>query len=153
MPYSNLRKGRYSEPGREYLVTTVTQQRVPWFEDFYSARLLVQEMQQLEKEGVASWLAWAIMPDHFHALLSLGGAVSLGEAMNRLKGRSARAVNARFSRTGSFWQRSFHDHALRTEEDRLEIARYVVTNPLRAGIVERLGDYPHWDSVWLQLSP
>jgi putative transposase len=29
------------------------------------------------------------------------------------------------------------------------IARYIVANPLRAGLVERLGDYPHWDAVWL----
>jgi REP element-mobilizing transposase RayT len=149
MPYSNLRKGRYSEPGREYLVTTVTHERVPWFQDFYSARLLVMEMQRLEKEGVAAWLAWVIMPDHFHALLSLTGETSLGAVMNSLKGRSARAINARYGRTGSLWQTSFHDHALRTEEDRMEIARYVVANPLRAGIVECLGDYPHWDSVWL----
>jgi REP element-mobilizing transposase RayT len=149
MPYNDLRKGRYSEPGREYLVTTVTHQRIPWFTDLPVARLLVMEMQRLEKEGVAIWLAWVIMPDHFHALLSLTGQTSLGAVMNRLKGRSARLINAQYGRVGAFWQKSFHDHALRTEEDRLEIARYVVANPLRAGIVERLGDYPHWDSVWL----
>jgi REP element-mobilizing transposase RayT len=149
MPYNDLRKGRYSEPGREYLVTTVTHQRHPWFTDLTTARLLVKEMQRLQEEGVTVWLAWVIMPDHFHALLSLTGQISLGAVMNRLKGRSARAINARLGRAGDFWQTSFHDHALRSEEDRLEIARYVVANPLRAGIVERLGDYPHWDSVWL----
>jgi len=149
MPYNDLRKGRYSEPGREYLVTTVTHQRQPWFTDLYVGRLLVKEMQQLQGEGNAIWLAWVIMPDHFHALLSLSGAGSLGDVMHKLKGRSARAINSQAGRTGPFWQRSFHDHALRTEEDRLEIARYVVVNPLRAGIVGRLGDYPHWDSVWL----
>lgn len=149
MPYNDLRKGRYSEPGREYLVTTVTHRRHPCFVDLSMARLLVKEMQRLEEEDVVVWLAWVIMPDHFHALLSLTGRVSLGEVMNRLKGRSARAINARLGRAGPFWQRSFHDHALRAEEDRLAIARYVVANPLRAGLVERLGDYPHWDSVWL----
>ena len=153
MPYSNLRKGRYSEPGREYLVTIVTHLRVLWFKDFYSTRLLVKEMQRLEREGAVTWLAWVVMPDHFHALLSLDGRISLSEAMNKLKGRSARVINKQLDRTGPFWQRSFHDHALRREEDRLQLARYVVTNPLRAGIVERLGGYPHWDSVWLPLSP
>lgn len=153
MPYSNLRKGRYSEPGREYLVTIVTHQRAPWFNDLPSVRLLVKEMRSLEREGAVRWLAWVAMPDHFHALLSLDGSVSLSEAMNKLKGRSARVINRQLNRTGSFWQRSFHDHALRKEEDRLQMARYVVANPLRTGMVERLGDYPHWDSVWVQLSP
>ena len=67
MPYSNLRNGRYSEPGREYLVTAVTHQRVLWFNDFYLARLLVNEMQRLDREGSVTWLAWVVMPDHFHA--------------------------------------------------------------------------------------
>ena len=70
MPYSNLRKGRYSEPGREYLVT---HQRMPWFNDLHSVRLLVKEMRSLEQEGAVTWLAWVVMPDHFHALLSLDG--------------------------------------------------------------------------------
>ena len=153
MPYSNLRKGRYSEPGREYLVTIVTHLREQWFKDFYSTRLMVKEMQRLEREGSVTWLAWVVMPDHFYALLSLDGRVSLSEAMNKLKGRSARVINKLLDRTGPFWQSSFYDHALRREEDRLQLARYVVANPLRAGIVERLGDYPHWDSVWLPLSP
>lgn len=153
MPYSNLRKGRYSEPGREYLVTIVTHQRAPWFNDLPSVRLLVKEMRSLEREGAVRWLAWVAMPDHFHALLSLDGSISLSEAINKLKGRSARVINRQLNRTGSFWQRSFHDHALRKEEDRLQLARYVVANPLRAGMVERLGNYPHWDSVWVPLSP
>jgi len=47
------------------------------------------------------------------------------------------------------WQDGFHDHALRQEEDLAEVARYIVANPLRAGLVERVGDYSHWDAVWL----
>jgi REP element-mobilizing transposase RayT len=148
MPYSDLRKGRFSESGREYLVTTVTHQRQPWFTDLYVARLLAREMRRLEEEGIATWLAWVVMPDHVHALVSLAGEVDLGEVMNRLKGRSARVINVHVGRTGPFWQSNFHDHALRAEEDRLAVARYIVANPLRAGLVDRLGDYPHWDSVW-----
>jgi len=29
------------------------------------------------------------------------------------------------------------------------MARYIVANPLRAGLVERIGDYPLWDATWL----
>ncbi|MFV3290267.1 transposase, partial [Pseudomonas sp. NY11955] len=29
------------------------------------------------------------------------------------------------------------------------VARYIVANPIRAGLVSRVGDYPHWDAVWL----
>jgi len=41
------------------------------------------------------------------------------------------------------------DHALRTDENLLNVARYIIANPLRAGLVTRIGDYPLWDSIWL----
>ncbi len=69
--------------------------------------------------------------------------------MHLVKGRSARQINLAFGRTQRLWQPGFHDRALRAEEDRLAAARYIVANPLRAGLVRRVADYPHWDCVWL----
>jgi REP element-mobilizing transposase RayT len=46
-------------------------------------------------------------------------------------------------------QRAFYDHALRQDEDVQGVARYIVANPLRAGLVENIGDYPLWDAIWL----
>ena len=50
---------------------------------------------------------------------------------------------------GGLWQRGYHDRALRRDEDLKAAARYIVMNPLRAGLVKRPGDYPLWDAVWL----
>jgi putative transposase len=58
-------------------------------------------------------------------------------------------VNNRLKRTGKLWQRGFYDHALRKDEDVLKLARYIVANPIRAGIINKIGDYPLWDAVWL----
>ena len=63
MTYNDLRKGRYSESGREYLVTVVTEGRRPVFGDFYASRLLIREMRRLDVEGALIWQAWVIMPD------------------------------------------------------------------------------------------
>ncbi len=149
MPYSELRKGRYSEPGREYLVTAAVQGRAPLFLDFTLARACIRELARTERETDARWLAWVLMPDHFHGLVGLGDSTDLSELMRRFKGASANAVNRARARTGRLWQPGFHDHALRREQSRIAVARYIVANPLRAGLVTRLGDYPHWDSVWL----
>jgi REP element-mobilizing transposase RayT len=89
------------------------------------------------------------MPDHFHGLVTLGEGADLATLMRLLKGASARAVNRVLARRGPLWQPAYHDRALRRDEDRLAAARYIVANPLRAGLVRRLGDYPHWDSIWL----
>lgn len=38
MTYSNLRKGLHSQPGQVYHITTVTQQRIPYFAVFDNGR-------------------------------------------------------------------------------------------------------------------
>jgi putative transposase len=151
MSYNDLRKGRFSETGREYLITSVTHQRTALFEDFTSARLLINTLRESEQRHQCQWLCWVIMPDHFHGLLQLQNAdeYDLAQIMKFVKGHSAKGINQQLNRTGSIWQTGFHDHALRKEEDRLAIARYIVANPLRAGLVKKLADWPHWDSVWL----
>jgi len=62
--------------------------------------------------------------------------------------RSVKSVSAH-RLGGALWQRGFHDHALRRDEDIEDIARYIVANPLRAGLVRHIGDYPHWDAIWI----
>jgi hypothetical protein len=46
------------------------------------------------------------------------------------------------------WERGFHDRALRHEDDLVDMARYLVLNPVRARVVRRIGDYPYWDAIW-----
>jgi putative transposase len=50
---------------------------------------------------------------------------------------------------GPLWQKGFHDHAVRGDEDMRALARYVVANPVRAGLVRSVREYPHWDARWL----
>ena len=89
------------------------------------------------------------MPDHLHGLLQLGERDELSVVVNRLKSASARYANRALGRTGAVWAKAFHDHALRSDEDLQNVARYVVANPLRAGLVTQGGDYPFWNAVWL----
>ncbi|TBV01543.1 REP-associated tyrosine transposase [Phytopseudomonas dryadis] len=137
-----LRLGRWSSIGQMYMVTTVTLNRAPVFSDFHAARMLVDTLRQDASRGSHQTLCYVIMPDHLHWLLQLQHG-SLSQLVGRIKSLSAR----RFGKP--LWQKGFHDHALRHEEDVRGIARYMVANPLRAGLVNRLGDYPHWDAAWL----
>jgi hypothetical protein len=38
---------------------------------------------------------------------------------------------------------------LRRDENIRQAARYIVANPVRAGLVRRAADYPYWDCIWL----
>ena len=143
-----LRLGRCSEPGRIYLLTAVVCDREPLFGHFVAGRVLVSELRAATDEGWVNSLALVVMPDHLHWLVELRGH-SLAALMRRIKGRSARTINAQLGRQGPVWQAGYHDRALRQEEDLQDVARYVVANPLRAGLVRRIGDYPLWDAIWL----
>jgi putative transposase len=150
MPYDNLRKGRHSEANRAYFVTTVLADRKKrYFADFLCARRVVNEMRILHDHEMVVSLAWVIMPDHVHWLFQLTDKVDLSSVMKQLKARSAHSVNAYLNRKGPLWQKAFYDHGVRDGEDIRGIARYIVANPVRAGLVEKLGDYPHWDAIWL----
>jgi putative transposase len=96
----------------------------------------------------AKSLCYVVMPDHFHLLLQLENT-SLDKVMNRIKSRSAVLLNRTLGLSGRFWQPGFHERALRQDEDLQAMARYVVANPLRAGMVRKLANYPYWNAIWL----
>lgn len=150
-PHSHtLRNGRYSEPGRIYLITAITRERRPVFADWRLGRIVAHTLRQSDAEGRSQTLAWVTMPDHLHWLMALGEGAELSKTVGWVKGVSARRLTTLGGNVGSgLWQPGFHDHALRKDEDVHAIARYVVANPLRKKLVERIGDYPLWDAVWL----
>ncbi|MEI7870180.1 MAG: transposase [Candidatus Methylumidiphilus sp.] len=147
--HAALRKGRVSLHGQIYLVTTTTLDRQSVFLDFRAAQAAARSFEDKSVLADATLLAWVLMPDHFHGLLQLGETIDLQNMMNRLKSASARRVNRVIGHEGALWARTHHDHALRQEEDLLQTARYIVANPVRAGLVKRVGDYPFWNAVWL----
>jgi putative transposase len=142
MPYCDLRKGRYSAHGMTYHITTVTKGRAPLCADFTLGRVVVRQIKRLQDEGHADTLCFVVMPEHLHWLMVLRGG-ALSDGVRRLKGRTAQVLGR------PVWQPSFYDHAFREDEDLRILARYIVANPLRAGLVERIADYPLWNSVWL----
>ncbi|GAA0641812.1 transposase [Halomonas beimenensis] len=128
-------------PGYCYLLTMVTASRYPVFlhpghaaaasREFYASAVL--------KHG--DTLCYVVMPDHVHWLVQLKGDLSV--LVRVYKSRVSMVVGK------PVWQSGFHDHALRLEEDLRATARYVVANPLRAGLVTNITDYPYWNAVWL----
>ena len=73
----------------------------------------------------------------------------LSRVVKTLKARSALTINRQLGQNGSIWQRAYYDRAARKDEDIREIARFIIANPLRAGLAQNIGDYPHWDCIWM----
>lgn len=146
----HLRKGRVSTAGQIYLVTTVTHQRQPLFNNFNNARFVIKSLRHVEHARHLQSLCFVIMPDHLHWLLSLVSASDLSQLVADVKRRSSYRINEQSKKIGSvIWQPGFHDYALRKEDGIKGVARYVIANPLRAGLFDKIGDYPFWDAAWL----
>jgi len=144
-----LRRGRHSQPGGIYLITTTTISRAPLFNDFWRARAAIMAMNHPASLGDARLLAWVLMPDHLHLLLQVGVDDLLSMVVGRIKSRSATAANRSSMQSAGVWSKGYHDRALRQVDDIRATARYIVANPVRAGLVRRCGDYPFWDAAWL----
>jgi REP element-mobilizing transposase RayT len=144
-----LRKGRASISGQVYHVTAITRERQPVFEDLFLGRIIVSCLKYESEAGRATTLCYVVMPDHLHWLLELTGKSSLSRVVHNVKSQSARQINAVSGHVAAVWQRGFYDRAIRRDEDLPLVARYLVANPQRAGIVKSCREYPLWDAVWL----
>ena len=140
---SNIRKGRVSLEGHVYHVTLPTQNRHKAFLPFRNAQLFKQCLRNSDLSSHTETLCFCIMPDHIHWLLKL-----TSDSISRVIAR----VKAEYSRKSGtkVWQDGFHDHTIRSDESLVNVAHYIVANPLRAGLVKEIGNYPHWDSIWLK---
>ncbi|WP_063672920.1 REP-associated tyrosine transposase [Dyella thiooxydans] len=146
--HSALRRGRISLPGQVYLITATTRHRQLLFGDHAAAHAASRVIHTRDHWGDAQLLAWVLMPDHWHGLLELG-AEPLERVVARVKAAVSRALHASGLVEGTPWDRSFHDHALRRDEDMRRAARYIVGNPVRAGLADSALLYPYWNAVWL----
>ncbi|NQY86750.1 MAG: transposase [Colwellia sp.] len=149
MSWNDLRKGRFSEPQREYFITFVCNNRISLFTQHEFSHAFCSTILFNEKQYDCKWLTWVLMPDHFHGLLQLGKSYNLSQVIKHLKGASARSINVKNGTSIQVWQPGYFDRALRQTEDRKQIARYIVANPLRKNIIDNISQYPYWNSVYL----
>jgi valyl-tRNA synthetase len=83
-------------------------------------------------------IAWAVMPNHVHAILKPYEGTELPDILGSWKSYTANKANELLRRTGAFWQSEYYDHLIRDQEDFNHQVNYVLSNPNKAG----LGDWP-----------
>jgi REP element-mobilizing transposase RayT len=94
--------------------------------------------------------AYSIMPNHVHSvfapLTQTDTPESLSSIMHSLKRNTARRANQLLDRSGAFWEHESFDHYVRNRAEWLRIVKYVLENPVKAGLVHKWEDWP-WNYV------
>ena len=122
--------------------------RKPIFNRPEAAEIVLSSLYWLEKQDKILLDAVVVMPDHLHFVAGLVQG-SLAQLIHSLKSYTAKKVNVLLNRRGPLWQRHYHDHAVRQDEDLNEVVLYTLYNPIRAGLVSDFHDYPFWYCRWL----
>jgi putative transposase len=88
--------------------------------------------------------SYVLMSNHYHLLFRTHRA-NLSKAMQWLAGTYTRRFNNRHGRSGHLFQGRFKSILVQNDAYVLQLSCYIHRNPLRAGLVQRLADYP-WSS-------
>ena len=135
---------RIEFPNALYHVTSRGDRREAIFEDDEDRCTFLQTLEQTVKQF--HWLchAWCLMDNHYHLLIQTPDA-NLSKGMRQLNGVFTQASNRRHRRAGHLFQGRFKAILVDNDAYLLALARYVVLNPVRAGMVKRPQDWP-WSS-------
>jgi REP-associated tyrosine transposase len=137
---------------RTYSVTFSTRYRFILPSD---ARSIVLHHIVFDHNRVMFLHATVVMPDHVHLVLTpmpdeYGTSLPLGKILAGIKGASSRNANKLLGRRGHLWLHESYDRELRRDDDLRRSSEYICNNPIRAGLVERLDEYPWIWREWIE---
>ena len=125
-------------------VTSRGVRRAPIFVDDHDRRVFIAFLTQASSRRDWACFAYCLMTNHFHLVLAFRQQ-TLSRGMHRLNGLFARRFNERHGHVGHLFEARFSSVVVQTEPQLLEVLRYVVNNPVRAGLCTDPGDW-RWSS-------
>jgi REP-associated tyrosine transposase len=137
-------------PGLPHHVTQRGNRREPVFlgaEDYRLYRRLIATAAR--RAGAEIW-AYCLMPNHIHLIVTPADEDGLRATFAEAHRRYTGAINTRFHWTGHLFQGRF-GAVVMDEPHLLAAARYIMLNPVVAGLVSRAGDWP-WSSARAHLA-
>jgi REP element-mobilizing transposase RayT len=126
-----------------HILSRGNEQRDIFFDDT-DRRMFLEAIGEMAQRFEVDPFAYVLMGNHYHLLLRTCRA-NLSKGMQWLGVTYTNRVNARHSRSGHLFQGRFKSMLVQNDAYLMRLSYYIHRNPLRAGMVERLADYP-WSS-------
>jgi putative transposase len=125
-----------------YSLTFATFQRICLFTAHDHVALALAQILRTAGEDQFAVLAYCFMPDHLHLVVE--GCHQSSDLRRFVKVAKQRAAYAFRTERGisRAWQEGYYERVLRSDEKTDVVVRYVLDNPVRAGLVARAEDYP-----------
>lgn len=127
--------------GQTYFVTSNTWQRRMYFNNGPLAELLLETVYGYRAQKKLLLHCFAIMPEHFHLILTPGDGVTLEKSIQLVKGGFSFRVKRERGQGMEIWQRGFTDRRIRDSQECSGIWEYIHQNPVKARLVERAEDF------------
>jgi REP element-mobilizing transposase RayT len=138
------RARREEEPGGTYHVTARGNDGQAIFRDDFDRDEFLKRLGRCVARYRWECLAYCLMTNHFHLVIRIPeGGMSSG--MQELVSGHARQMNLRYGRRDHLFKQRFFSVELRRESHFLEACRYVVLNPVRAGLCRSPAEWK-WSS-------
>ncbi len=109
----------------------------------------VKDLRELKDVFGVKVFAFCLMTNHVHLLLAPSTTEGLAQLMKTLAARMTRYRNKLEGRSGTLWESRYKSSVVQSDGYLLACSRYIELNPVRAGMVERVEDYP-WSSFGLR---
>jgi putative transposase len=124
-----------------YSLTFCTDRRKPAFRNHTALNLVLSQILRSATENRFAIVAYCFMPDHLHLLIE--GQTNDSDA-KRFITRAKQYSGFYYAKTyhQALWQRYGFEHVLRDDQITRVVARYILENPVRAGLAECVADYP-----------
>ncbi|SDQ20304.1 REP-associated tyrosine transposase [Virgibacillus salinus] len=139
-----VRKPRLWVPESFYHIVCRGNRRDALFKDIGDFKVFLHMLQEVNEQAPFELATYCLMTNHFH--LQLRSQVQpVSKVMSLLNKRYADYYNTKNSITGHVFEKRYFDKIIYSNEDMLEISRYIHLNPLKAGMVKTPESY-RWSS-------
>ena len=124
---------------RAYSLTICTDNRQKHFLNATTVTTCIDILRQISKPLFEIY-AYCFMPDHLHLLIvAMQENVDLIRFIKDFKQQTG--FHFKQESGSPLWQKSYYDHVLRKDEDLRTVARYILNNPVRAGLVKDFQEF------------
>jgi REP element-mobilizing transposase RayT len=104
--------------------------------------MIIETLRQEQDRIACCVYTYCLMPDHLHYLISsCREGVSVLAFTDQFKGKTTN-LSWKLGWHHKLWQPRYYDHIIRKDEDLFIIAKYILENPVRKGLVSTPAEWP-----------